>query len=207
MAAHARSAEQYLLDRIKTQSVAVTNGAETLGALIYLMDAIVKATFGIRSRLRMPTEARFRALMPAVLPGLLQLDNVQTQFDRYQSQDALVAYLRTAGIEPTFYLDTPSTDTSQIADASQAAGALDGLPDNIQWALFPEGAFLHIDGGSLELGIVRDSTLNSTNDFQIFGETLENVARVAPQQACYWITTDLCASGQFPPAGTVRTCD
>ena len=61
--------------------------------------------------------------------------------------------------------------------------------------------------GVLELGIVRDSTLNSTNDFQVFGERFRNVARIAPAQAAYWVTTDLCASGQFPPAGTARTCD
>jgi hypothetical protein len=61
--------------------------------------------------------------------------------------------------------------------------------------------------GSLELGIVRDSTLNSTNDFQIFGERFRNVARIAPAQAAYWETTTLCAVGQFPPAGTARTCE
>jgi len=59
----------------------------------------------------------------------------------------------------------------------------------------------------LNLGIVRDSTLNSTNDFQIFGETFENVARIGPAQAAYWETTDICAVGSFPPAGTARTCD
>jgi hypothetical protein len=207
MAAHARTAEGYLLDRIKALSVNVTGGAETLGALIYLVDNIVKSTFGIRSRLRMPTESRFVALLPAVLPGLLGLDTVQTQFDRFTSADQLVAYLRTYGIDPAFYIDTPSSGVSQIADGSQAAAAIDGLPDTLQWALFPQGAFIHLDAGSLELGIVRDSTLNSTNDFQIFGETFENVARIAPAQAAYWVTSDLCASGQFPPAGTVRTCD
>lgn len=207
MAAHARTAETYLLDRIKTLSVNVTNGAETLGAMIYLIDGIVKAAFGVRTRLRMSPNARLRALLPAVLPDLLSLDTVQTQFDRFSDSASLMAYFRSFGIEASFYLDSPSTGTSQIADASQAAAALDGLPDTIQWALFPEGAFIHVDGGSLELGIVRDSTLNSTNDYQIFGETFENVARLGPAQGALWVTSDLCASGQFPPAGTVRTCD
>ena len=110
-------------------------------------------------------------------------------------------------IEPTYYLDTPSTGTTQLPDSSQTAAAIDSLPDNVQWAIFPEGAFIHVDSGGLELGIVRDSTLNSTNDYQFFGETFENVALLAPQQAAYWVTSDLCASGQFPPAGTARTCD
>jgi hypothetical protein len=54
---------------------------------------------------------------------------------------------------------------------------------------------------------VRDSTLNATNDFQVFGERFRNLVRIAPAQAAYWVTSDLCASGQFPPAGTARTCD
>jgi len=207
MAAHARTAEEYLLDRIKSLSVNVTNGAETLGALIYMVDGIVKAKYGITSRLRMDPETPFRVLLPAVLPDLLGLDNVQTQFDRFQSEEQLVSYLRSYDIMPSFYIDTPTTGDSQIADAAQAAGALEGLPDTIQYAIFPEGAFLHLDGGSLELGIVRDSTLNETNEFQVFGESFENVARIAPAQAAYWVTSDLCATGQFPPAGTARTCD
>lgn len=207
MAALAQTSEGFMLDRIKALSVNVTNGVETLGALIYLVDAIVKSAFGIRSRLRMPRESRFRALLPAVVLDILLLDNVQTQFDRYKDRASLDSYLRSTGIDPVYYLDSPSTGTSQVADASQAAGAIDALPDNVQWALYPEGAFLGIDMGVLELGIVRDSTLNSTNDFQVFGERFRNVARIAPAQACYWITSDICASGQFPPAGTVRTCD
>jgi hypothetical protein len=207
MAAHARTSESYLLARIKAQSLNVTSGAETLGALIYLVDAIVKARYGIVSRLRMDPETTFRALLPAVLPDLLVLDNVQTQYDRFKSEEELVAYLRDQDIEPSFYIDTDGTGVSQIADAAQAAGALEALPDTIQWAMFPEGAFLHLDGGSLELGIVRDSTLNVTNNFEVFGESFENVARIGPAQACYWLTTDLCANGNFPPAGTSRTCD
>ena len=207
MQALARTSEGFMLDRIKALSVNVTNGAETLGALIYLVDAVTKSAFGIRSRMRMPREARFTALLPAVTLDILILDAIQNQYDRYKSRADVDAYLRAIGIDPVYYIDTPSTGTSQIADSSQTAAAIDAFPDNIQWAIYPQGAFLGIDSGSLELGIVRDSTLNSTNDFQVFGERFRNVALLAPAQAAYWVTSDICASGQFPPAGTVRTCD
>jgi hypothetical protein len=214
MAEHARIAESYLLGRLKTLSVNVTNGAQTLGALIYLVDAIMKAKYGIRSRLRLPAEARFRAFLPRVLGDMLELDTVSTQFDRYRSLGAIEAFLAEKGIDVTWYLDTPlqvgdataAPGDSQIADAAQAAGALEAFPSTIQWAIHPAGTFLHEDMASLELGIVRDSTLNSTNDFQIFGESFENVALIGPAQAAYWVTSTLCADGQFPPAGTARTC-
>ncbi len=207
MAALARTSEGFMLDRIKALSVNVTNGADTLGALIYLVDGIVKSAYGIRSRLRMPRESRFRALLPAVTLDMLLLDTISTQFDRFRDRAALDAYLRSTGIDPVYYIDTPSTGESQIADASQAAGALDGLPDEVQWAIYPEGTFIGVDMGTLELGIVRDSTLNSTNDFQVFGEEFRNVARIGPAQGALWVTTNLCPVGQFPPAGTARTCE
>jgi hypothetical protein len=207
MAALSRTSEGFMLDRIKALSVNVTNGAETLGALIYLVDGITKAMWGIRGRLRMSRDARFRVLLPVVLEDIMALDTVSTQFDRYRSKEAFVAYLRSIGVDPVFYIDTPSTDDSQLPDAEQTAAALDGFPNTIQWAIYPEGAFIGVDMGTLELGIVRDSVLNSTNDFQVFGERFRNVALLAPQQAAYWVTTDLCPTGQFPPAGTARTCE
>jgi hypothetical protein len=208
MAALARTSEMFILERIKALSINVTSGAETLGALVYLVDAITKSMYGIRSRLRMPAGARFRALLPAVVLDILVLDAVQNQFDRYKTRGDVDSYLRSIGIDPVYYLDGDFTaGTDQIADAAQAAGALEAFPDNVQWALYPEGEFLGIDSGVLELGIVRDSTLNSTNDFQVFGERFRNVVRIGPAQAAYWETTDICANGNFPPAGTTRTCD
>jgi hypothetical protein len=44
------------------------------------------------------------------------------------------------------------------------------------WLLYPEGAFQHLDGGRLDLGVVRDSTLDATNDYESFVEVFENVA-------------------------------
>jgi len=46
------------------------------------------------------------------------------------------------------------------------------------------------------LGLVRDSTLNSTNDFQIFGETFENVARIGPAQSALWVDSTVAANGE-----------
>ena len=72
------------------------------------------------------------------------------------------------------------------------------LPANVQWAIYPQSAFLGIDSGALELGIVRDSVLNSTNDFQVFGERFRNLALIGPAQAAYWVTTTYCAERPVP---------
>ena len=37
---------------------------------------------------------------------------------------------------------------------------------------------MFLDGGTLDLGVIRDSTLVGTNDYTMFVETFENVALV-----------------------------
>ncbi len=208
MAALARTSEMFILERIKALSINVTSGAATLSALTYLVDAIAKSQFGIRGRFRMPREARFVALLPEVILDMLLVDAVQNAYDRYKTRGELDAFLRSTGIDPVYYKDGAFlAGDSMQPDAAQGAGTLESWPNTFQWALFPQGAFLGIDMGVLELGIVRDSTLNATNDFQVFGERFRNVARIAPAQAAYWETTTLCAVGTFPPAGTARTCE
>jgi hypothetical protein len=44
------------------------------------------------------------------------------------------------------------------------------------WFLFVEGTFQFLDGGRLDLGVVRDSLLDATNDYETFTETFEGLA-------------------------------
>jgi hypothetical protein len=204
MAEHARVAEGYLLDRIKAQSINVT-AADVYSTVYDLIYAITRTAASIRYILRTGESVRLRALLPSWVPDMMVTDIAATQFDRFVSRARVTQILRDAGVEPTYYLDTPSTGTTQ-GFADETAGAIDDFPDVVQFAVYVEGAFIHVDGGSLELGLVRDSTLNSTNDFQMFGETFENVALLAPAQAARWVTATVCPSGEFPALTTALSC-
>jgi hypothetical protein len=83
--------------------------------------------------------------------------------------------------------------------AAQAAGALTAWPAKVVFPLFPEGSFQFLDGGELNLGVVRDSTLNSTNDYETFIETFENVAFRGVESD--WVIATLAPTGAS--AGTV----
>jgi hypothetical protein len=205
MAAHARTAEARLLDRIKALSINVTGGAATLSAWSHFVYALTRTRASMRYVLRLDRNFRLRMLAPEWLPELLITDQVSAQFDRFMALEEASANLRSYGVEPTWYKDTPSTGTTQGFSA-ETASAIDDFPDIAQVALFPEGTFLHLDGGVLELGLVRDSTLNSTNDYQVFGETFENVARIGPVQAARWASVTICPAGTFPAAGTGISC-
>ncbi len=207
MAAHARVSDGYLLTRIGSLSVAKTwdQSAESYGALSGLIQALLQERAATISYLRMPPGTRFRALLPFWVAEALAVDTVNTQFDRFElPQDAISRLLGRYNIDVTWYLDT--ADGAGQVYSSSSAGAIVDFLDPVGY-LFPEGTFLHVDSGDLELGIVRDSTLNSTNDFQVFGETFENVARIGPEQAAKKITfSNFCPSGAVAAPKTAITC-
>jgi hypothetical protein len=44
------------------------------------------------------------------------------------------------------------------------------------WNLYMTGTFQRLDAGVMDIGVVRDSTLDATNDYEIFNEVFEGVA-------------------------------
>jgi hypothetical protein len=65
-----------------------------------------------------------------------------------------------------------------LAALGLARGKLPPLPAEPPLISAAQGTFLYLDGGTLDLGLIRDSTLNATNNFEIFAETFENIARI-----------------------------
>jgi len=202
-AQHAKVAEIELLDGLGAGSTAVTEAA-VYGATSSLLQAVLVASAAMRSRHRMRPETRLRAIFPAWTIDLMVADMVHTPYDRFErTRDGVTALLSTiGGVNASWYLDS-ETGAGQIFGA-QNAGALLEFPDTVVWYLFPEGTWLFLDGGELDLGLVRDSTLNSTNDFQIFSETFEGLAMVGIESLK--ITSTVCPSGAYAPAGTLITC-
>lgn len=179
MISHARFAETRLLTRIGSLSTSVSTGTE-LGAARDIFVAVDQAAAAYRNRHRMGDDSRLRAIFPAWFKNALRADlTKQIPGDADENTFALAeakinSWFAVRGIEVTWALDG---ETGQIMGA-QAAGALNSFPTNVIWYLFAEGTFLFLDGGTLDLGLVRDSTLNGTNDYKIFLETFEAVTKV-----------------------------
>ena len=60
-----------------------------------------------------------------------------------------------------------------------ATDILASLPAQAPALLYPEGMWL-LDGGTLELGIIRDSVLCSRENYFLFAETFESAAAIWP---------------------------
>jgi len=46
----------------------------------------------------------------------------------------------------------------------------------LSWLLYAEGSYQFLDGGRLDLGVVRDSVLDATNSYEMFVESFESAA-------------------------------
>ncbi len=193
---HARRAETVLLDAIKGGSVAVTdvNTTSTAGAVWKLLGYLQATVEGMQSRNRMSDNAAIRGLFPEWLIGAIQADLGRSSFTKPDAESDARALFAQCGVTATFYKDGPSDGTAQVF-AAQTAGNLIAFPTAVQYAIFPEGAWMHLDSGSLDLGIVRDSTLNSTNDYQVFSETWEQAALIGVDSQ--WHTATLSFNGTY----------
>lgn len=179
MVQHARFSEVRLLTRIGSLSTAVT-AAGVLGAARDFFVQLDKAAAGYRNRYRMDPQAPLRVILPEWFRNMLRADlTMQLPGDGQEStfglaDNFMAQWFSVRHINASWHLDGES---GQILGA-QAAGALNNFPSTVVWYMFAEGTFLFLDGGTLDLGLVRDSTLNGTNDYKVFLETFEGVAKV-----------------------------
>lgn len=196
---HARFAETRLLTRIGALSTNVTAPSQ-LGAARDVFVQVEQAAAAYRSRHRMGPADKLRAIFPEWFKNALRADLTkqapgdgrETTFELAETQ--INNWFAVRGINVTWSVEG---ETGQVfgpqAKDNRAAGTdgklnteddvitpatLTPFPSTVIWYLFSEGTFVFLDGGTLDLGLVRDSTLNGTNDYQIFLETFEGVAKV-----------------------------
>lgn len=193
MTAHARLAEQTLLAAIKAASTEPDAIPTVTSAVADTLIALDQAAEGMRSRHRTPSGYPFRVIGPET--WLLQArTNMARALPGGSFQENLT--LAEAAIRGWFAarnLNVTFTPDAGVIGQQAAATPLAEPDSTMEWAIYPEGTFLFLDGGRLDLGIVRDSTLNAVNDFQTFAETFEGLHMVGTE--ALWLTVNTCASG------------
>jgi hypothetical protein len=205
LVAQARVAEQQLLTQIGALSTAVTGRTQQVSAVRELLLVIEQATAAYRNRHRMGAGTRLRAIMPVWFQNLLRADVMLGGDDiaaAMQIADAQIeGWFRARGLSITWALDGEAGQDYSGITATYEAGRVGfaAFPANMIWYLFAEGTFAFMDGGTLDLGLVRDSTLNAANDYQLFVETWENVAHFGNES--FRITTPILPTGRATPRG------
>lgn len=202
LAYHARLAESLLLRDIRagsTKTTAQSYGSNTpVGATRDTLFYVGAMAENIRNRHRLPAEARLDWIAPSFLRRAIQAD-LALQQPGDDALDAALAeiqgYLEARGVNAYWYLDDPGAGHSQYFTAPSANGTTPLFPVQAQWGLYPEGTWLFLDGGSLDLGVTRDFDQQRQNKFGFFAETFEGAAMVGVESQ--WVTQIVSVAGGF----------
>lgn len=192
--AHARLAEEELWDDLVANSTAVTS-QKVLGASRDVLTTLERARAAIVYRHRLDDNAMFRAEIPAWYKPMMRTD-IARQLPGDQTMavtDAQIEeWFRVRYINVTWVLDDPADPFG-----TQAAGALNRWPEDLELLLFPEGTHVFLDGGTLDLGIeLRSPDYNKKNDVQAFMESWEATYKRGAADS-YAITIEgICAPGE-----------
>jgi hypothetical protein len=173
MVRHDNEAELALYADMDAASTQVTYGTGE-GTIYSVLTGVDKAAAGLRSRLRLTNRTVMRALLPAWVRDALRADITRQRLGSSPAEHLAVAdrvidtFFSARNVSPIW---SPDLDPF----GAQSAGALLDWPGgNVEFLIFPEGTFFHLDGGALDLGTeIIDSTLVRQNNRMAFLETFE----------------------------------
>ncbi len=185
---HAREAEQYLLGKISSASTAVTTSS-LLGFARDFLVQLGRASMGYRSRHRMASDAPLRVIAPSWVKDAMVADLAMNMpgDSNLAAAGEIDGWMASRNVNITF------TPDQNVIGAQGGSAALVEFTDSFTWYIFAEGSFLFLDGGTLDLGIIRDSTLVGTNDYKMFVETFEGIAFVGVESLA--VTSTIAVNG------------
>ena len=193
--AHARYAELRLLDSMYGQCTATFTAPAELGAVRDVLVALDKSSAYLRNNRRQGGDVSIRVLLPGWLLHYLRADLVRalhTSNEDYLglADERITAWFARRGINVTWTLDGRDAVTASGSGNTAIPGmdrqyyvpvtgtqTVPAFPSTIEFPIFAEGTFLFLDGGTLDVGIVRDQSLVQTNRFIQFSESFEGVCR------------------------------
>lgn len=217
---HDRVCENHLLGQMQALSKYVTSTQlASMGATRELLVNLDKLQAYYRSVYRLSDSVRLRAILPFWAKNLIRSDlarqmSTDGSVGTLNVSDAQIeAFFATRNVTPVWHLDGSSVDQALVTGpplvpaikAQQygqlaAGAAVPNYPAQIDILLHPEGHFQHLDGGTLDLGIVRDAELVRRNRYRQFSESFEGVAARGSADAFRYVASLVPTGGM---SGTV----
>lgn len=217
MVAHARYAENLLLNSMYAQVTATFTQAAFVSGTRDLLAALDKTIAYARNNRRQGPEISLRTFLPYWIKDLIRTDMTRALHTSNEewlaiSDASINTWFANRNVNVTWMLDgrgaisavtgppvVPAMAAQGYAPVSGASAvAIPGYPDTLEFPLFAEGTFVYLDGGSLDLGVVRDQTLVQTNRYIQFQETFEGLYRKGVEAL-------RCVVGVQPTGGSAGT--
>lgn len=199
LVAHARAAENALLAQIEAGSSPVSGRTQIVGATRELLNIISAAVAAYKHKHRVG-KTPLRMILPEWVRDFIKADlALQAPGDGMDDTLGLVdakidAWFKSRGVNITWHLDGVGPAAIDLDGAGSGLTLGFEFPGVLEFALFAEGTWLFLDGGTLDLGVIRDSSLVATNQYKQFVETFEGVANIGCDS--YWVSTELKMTGQ-----------
>lgn len=206
--AYARHNEALRLTDIKSNSTLYTDTPAKYGAYRDLKAQFLGQAEGLEDLVR-DFELPLMVIMPEFVPAMLAADMIRQQpGDRSFQETEASMRSDIQGWDPDITIVWAKDSIRgrlSVAPSGQSPRSY-GFDADVEWAMFPDGAFLFLDGGQLDLGILRDTTVSATNKFQTFFESWEALAPLLSKTLCFWMTSSLCSDGASQIATNIAIC-
>lgn len=198
--------ERYYLDAIDACSTVVT-GCTPYGARRGLFYDWILAATAYRKRQRMARNATLAIYAPDWAVDMIKVDlamDNESGENWVNVSDADVnSHLAANNLSPVWYADS-ATNTGQAMSDPQGAGLLNAWPATVHSYIFAPGNFVRLDGGTLDVGLVRDSALNRTNDLELFMEEWTGLACIGCESI--HLISEPCPNGGAPEYDSLLEC-
>jgi hypothetical protein len=206
MAAHEHAINARLISLMVAASSAVTSisgGAATDAAAPRIYNAVGLAATDYRERYGMCLDDVLEVVMPAWVREVIRGDLAWKAGVELQAvpNSEIDSYFTARNVRVQW------VDDWQVRGASQFGNdtAMTAWPTTVDFMIFAAGTFLHGNGMSLDLGVVRDSVLNETNDHTaLWSEECHLIAKVGHESRQYRVGFNVNGSTSALLSGTVR---
>jgi hypothetical protein len=197
MAAHAHRVNTRVIAQMAAGSIPVTGYAVTgIGTAVPVLNSIEMQVVDYRTKYAMSDGAVLEAIFPNWIKAMIRADLAKRK--GWDSPDAafnisdaeIATWFTLRNIAVQFVQDWQVRGASQFGQTT----AITAWPSSVQFMLYAAGTWVKGNGLSLDLGIVRDSTLNATNDYTAaWSEDCWLTAMIGHESRL--ITVPICSNG------------
>jgi hypothetical protein len=187
MTAHAHRMNGLKIANLVTASTAVSPTVTDLSASEAVLAGLELQIAVLRDQFFMGADQVLEVVLPRWVRTVIRRDLARragVEFNQVTNAE-IAAFFTEIGARAQFVSDWQRI-TGNV-------GSVVTLPETVDVLVYPAGAHTLLDGGSLDLGVVRDSTLNATNDYtaawtEEFWQTLTRCVSLV-------VTIALCPNG------------
>lgn len=170
-------------------------GGASKPAFQTILDGVELAATDYRNKFAMADDAVLEVVLPRYVLAAMRADLAwRNGVERESVPDSVIrGYFTDRGVRVQFVSDWQVRGTGQFG---LNVTTLVTWPTTADMLIYAPGTFLHGQGMSLDLGVVRDSILNAENDFTAaWAEETHMIAKVGHESRKYTITYGVNGTG------------